>query len=230
MLQGARLVDPVHGGRAATGIRRDEETGIGHAQRFEDPFVEHDVERLALDPRQRDAENLGAMAVGESFTRLVDQRQCGHLGQPVVLILTQRHLPVGPADRSAHRERVGQPAAVGHQVVDGDRSLGRHGVVQWAVRIHQDPHIGHLGKPLADRVGQRQFAFLSQRHRRRHRDRFGHRGNPKKGVASHREAGLDIGRADLIDLQHIPAMPHTCDGTGNQAGVGRRSYRVPIVR
>ena len=98
------------------------------------------------------------------------------------------------------------------------------------MRIHQDPHIGHLGQPPTDRVGQRQFAFLGQRHRRRHRDRFGHRGNSEKGVASHREAGLDVGKTDLIDLQHIPAMPYTRDGTGDQAGVGGRSYRVPIVR
>ena len=151
----------------------------------------------------------------------MQQRQSGDLGQPVVSVLAQGDLRVGPADRSGNRERVRQAAAVGHQVVDGDRALRRHGAVQRAGGVDQHPHIGELGQPPGDGVGERELALLDERHRRRDGDRLGHRGDPEDGVAAHRQLRADVAVADLVELQHFSAMPDTRDRSGEQTGLDR---------
>ena len=83
------------------------------------------AKRLALDPRQRDTEYVGGVAVGEPVAGLMRQRQLCQLGEPAVLILAQRQPAVCRTQWRRHGEHVGQPAAVRHQILDRDGPAGR---------------------------------------------------------------------------------------------------------
>ena len=169
------------------------------------------------------------MAVGQPVSGLVHQRQGCHLGEPLVLILAQRDLRVGPGDRAAHRERVGQAAAMGHQVIDGDRASRSDGDVQRTGGVGKNPHIGQLRQPSGDGIRQCEPALIDQRHRGGDRHRLGHGGDAEDGVPAHRQLGFDISLTDLVDLQHIPPMPHQRHRAGDQPGVDGLGDRGPVV-
>ena len=67
-------VEPVHGGGATATLERHVEAGVNHAQRLQDSFVEHLMERFSFDARSQHADHVGGVTVGQSFTRLMYQR------------------------------------------------------------------------------------------------------------------------------------------------------------
>ncbi len=74
VLEGVVAVEPVHGRGASATLQRHVEPGVNHAQRLQDSFVEHLMERFSFDPRSQHADHIGGVAVGQSFTRLMHQR------------------------------------------------------------------------------------------------------------------------------------------------------------
>ena len=70
-------------------------------------------------------------------------------------------------------------------------------------------HIGQFRRPACDRIFERELALVDQAHRRRHRDRFGHRRDAKQRVSLHRQPRVDVPVADLVDLQHSPRCQTT---------------------
>lgn len=63
--------------------------------------------------------------------------------------------------------------------------------------------------------------LVDQRHGGRDGHRLGHRGDPEDRVALHRQLRIDVAVADLVDLQHVPAMPDEGDRAGEQARLHR---------
>jgi len=61
----------VHGRGATATLERHVEAGVNHAQRLQDSFVEHLVERFSFDARSQHADDVGGVAVGQSFARLM---------------------------------------------------------------------------------------------------------------------------------------------------------------
>jgi hypothetical protein len=92
---------------------------------------------------------------------------------------------LGPGGREVHPQAEAEREDIPH----GDRSPGRHGVVERAVRAGQHPAVGELGEPGVHGVVQAQAALLEEHHGGDGRDRLGHRRHPEDGVAAHHVAG-----------------------------------------
>ena len=217
------LVELVHGRGPPAAVEADRKSGVGHAQWPQDPLGEHLGQRLALDPRQRDAEHVGGVAVREPIAGLMRERQRGQLGQPAVLVLPSRHASRRPGPSGGGTENaVRQPAAVRHQVVDRDGPPDRLASCPADRRGSRSTRMSaSSGSHLVDRIGQRQLAVLDQRHRCGDRDRLGHRGDAEDRVALHRQTRVDVAVAELVDLPHLAGMPDQRDRAGEQAGVDR---------
>jgi len=96
---------------------------------------------------------------------------------------------------------------VGQQILDQDRPVYRMRPVQRAARVVQHPHVGQLRRPPHHRVFERQLALVDQAHHRRDRDGLRHRRDAKQRVPRHRQAGVDVPVADLVDLQQFSVPP-----------------------
>ena len=121
-------------------------------------------ERLAGGAFQQDAEHRRPGVVHPLLARLVHQRERGEVPDPLVRGVRRRwprraeraelELLLGGLDRV----RVGrghdgaEPHAERQQVVDGDRPLGRHGVVERSVEAAEHASIGELGEELVHRA------------------------------------------------------------------------------
>jgi hypothetical protein len=109
-------------------------------------------------------------------------------------------------DREARRQDHHRPIpeAEGQQVAEGDRAVGRHGVVERAVDGAQHPAVGQLRQPAVDRLVEAKDALLDQNHRRRGGDRLGHRGDAKNRVAPHRVGAADRLGAEASTWTSLP--------------------------
>ncbi len=96
-----------------------------------------------------------------------------------------------------------EPHAEREQVVDGDRPLGRHGVVEWSVEAAEHASIGELGEELVHRAAQLEHPVLDEDHRRGGRDRLGQRGDPEDRVALERCVVVDRLGADHVDVHVV---------------------------
>jgi hypothetical protein len=188
---------------------------------LKDPLGQHVSQWLVFHARQCNAQYVGRVTVGESSAWLMGQWESRDLSQPAVLILSERQLPVGRSEFAGEGEPVAESAAVGHQIVEGDGSLQRFGVVQRAARGSQHPRRRQLGQPLHHRVVQRQPAFVDEHHGGGDGDGFGHRGDAEQGVALHRQLGFDVAVAELVDLQDLAVAPNERHDAGQEAGVDR---------
>ena len=75
---------------------------------------------------------------------------------------------------------------MGQQHADGDRLVGRHGLVERTFGIDQHAHVAEGGEDLVDRLVEAQFALVDQDHRRHAGDGLGHRIDAVKRVLVHR--------------------------------------------
>ena len=64
-------------------------------------------------------------------------------------------------------------------------------------------------------------ALVEKRHRRGDGDRLAHRGDAEHGVALHRQTGLEVAVAELVDLQYLAGLPDHRDRPGKQARIDR---------
>lgn len=166
-----------------------------------------------------DTQDVDGVAVGHPVARLVHERKGCQRCQPNVGTLAERQSLIGPRNWPRHRETVSQAAGVSEQVLDQNGSSRGMCAIQRAGGIVQHGHLAELRCPTRDRVTQCQFALVDQAHRRRHRDRLGHRRDAKQRVALHGHARVDIAIADLVDLQQFFALPDHGYRAGKQARV-----------
>ena len=209
-------IRPVGGGEPVQLLRGHREPGVGHSQRIEDALPQHRLQIAAAGPRQQHAQHLGGRVVEPPLARLVHERQRperrhppvrivgdGRPGRPADAVQAQRCL--GPLDRIAagrrHHRSEAEPEA--EQILDRDRPMGGHGVVELGVDRAQHAAVGELRQQLVDRLLQPQQALVDQRQRRRRGDRLGQRGDPEDRVALQRRVVAERRRADGVDVQLV---------------------------
>ncbi len=113
--------------------------------------------------------------------------------------------PLGGLDgvRVGRRHDGAEPQAEREQVVDGDRPLGRHGVVEGSVETSEHVSIGELGEELVDRTAQLEHPVLDEDHGRGGRDRLAQRGDPEDRVPLERFVVVDCLGADDVDVHVV---------------------------
>ena len=128
-----------------TGAGGDRERGVDHPEWIEDAVAEHLGERRAGGPSDEHAEDVGAGVIEPPLTRLVLERERAEPTDPLVgRRRCGRHGRAGAEREFGHRleDRLWPGVAEIHtpteskreHVVDRDRSLGGHRVVEWAGR------------------------------------------------------------------------------------------------
>ncbi|MEY2458770.1 MAG: hypothetical protein QOG30_600 [Acidimicrobiaceae bacterium] len=110
-------------------------------------------------------------------------------------------------------------------VLDRDRPLGGHGVVELGIDRPQYGRCRQLGKPAFDGVVERHRAVFDEQHRRRACDRLGDRRDAEDGVASDRFGVVEGLVPDRFDV-HVVARRHERDEPGHVASLDVASQRV----
>ena len=188
--------------------------------------------------RDQHAEHVRARVVHPALARLVHQRQRRRAAHPLVRRGAARSGSAGPESEASRRSPSGSGSAPGGASDDArspsrnvsrsrtrDRPLRRHGVVERAVEARQHPAIGELGQQPIDRLVEAQRALLDQDHRRRGRDRLGHRGDAEDRVAAHRLAAAERLRADRVDV-HLAAAADQRDEPRHAAALDVAGHDV----
>src|SRR6476660_1280590 len=111
--QTALSIEPAQPGAAMSLVRRDAETGVGHAKRTEDPSMQHCTQWCALESCDQKSEQVGRQTIMKRGARMVDQRQCRQACHPRVrgervIDLRAERLRVGASDRTAMKVAIGQ--------------------------------------------------------------------------------------------------------------------------
>jgi catechol 2,3-dioxygenase-like lactoylglutathione lyase family enzyme len=152
----------------------------------------------------------------------VHQRQRAEQPDPLIRIVWRPRVGrphhqaqlVGPAEHRRRDRPLGEdtpPHPQGEQVVDGDRPVRRHGVVQLGVVPHQHPAVGQLGQQPLHRLLQVDQIVLDQRHRGGRQDRLGQRRDAERRIAGHRHAAAEAGGSDRIHPDVVAAGDHRDD-------------------
>jgi hypothetical protein len=123
-----------------------------------------------------------------------------------------------------HRRRaapaIDDPGGVAHQVLEGDRARGRHGVIARAAVIgaqYRDLHLRELRQIGRDRVVDLHEAVLVQLQRADRDHGLGHRGDAEDGVGSHLGAGVLVEVAEGLEVDELAAARDGDHGAGQAA-------------
>ncbi len=205
-------IGPVTGREPVELRSRHAEAAVLHAERLEEALAEEHLQRLGRSARDQHTQHVGPRVVHPLLARLVHERQGPEATDPLIRLgrrrrarrtLAKEDLLLGLLDRirvrRSHDEAEAQ--AEGQQVAHRDRPVRRHGLVERPVEPLQHLAVGQLGQQPIHRLVQSQLAFLHQDHRRRGRERLGHRGDAEDRVATHRVAAADRLEADRIDMR-----------------------------
>jgi len=108
---------------------------------------------------------------------LIDEWQRRETRDPVVrchrcVDIAAERLGVRRRQRTRIKRAVGEPRAVGEEIVERDRPRGRHRVVEVGVERAQHARAPELRRPVRDRVVEREAALLEQLQRGHRRDRL----------------------------------------------------------
>ena len=95
-------------------------------------------------------------------------------------------ISVGTLNGVLNVPAVGEARGVGHQLLDGHLTLGRH-----RFSIDQELHVRQLGYVFRHGVPEVEGAFLIENHRRDGRDRFGHGKDAEQRIGIHRSIILE---------------------------------------
>ncbi len=120
--------------------------------------------------------------------------------------------------RVRRRHHLAEAHAEGQQVAHGDRPVCGHGVLKRPIETLQDLAVGQFRQQPIHRLVQPNLTFLHEDHRRRGRDRLGHRADADDRVAPHRVAAADRLHADRIDM-HLAPPADQRDDTGHFAAL-----------
>ena len=188
--ESATLRRPVETGQAIVLVLGHLEPGVDHPERFQDVLGEEAVEALSREDFHQVAEHVGGDAVVPALSGMVDQGNPGEsrdhlrersvggeeIGAPFAIEARDGMIVVEP---------VGEPGAVGEQLVDGDgtpRGLAFHLL---ALARNVDPQIAEGRDVPADGIFEPEASLLVEHHRRDRGHRLGHR------VEAHEVAGLE---------------------------------------
>jgi hypothetical protein len=190
------------------------EAGVDHAQRLEDPTTEVVVEALTGDPFDQGPAHVGGHRVAPLRARLEEQRELAQAADHLVEVVgghrevADLDPPVELVDRVRVLEPVGEPRGVGEEVVHRDRDGGGARLGRISGSAHPHLHVGQLRQPAAHGVVEQQVPLLEQHHQRHRGDGLGHRVDPVDRVGLHRRAGLDVGGAVAVAVDHLAPSGH----------------------
>lgn len=193
-------------------VARHREVGIGHAQQIEDPFPQDSPERLSLDPRQKEAEHVRRYAVVKCRSRLIDERQRGESGHPLVrrqCVLDGRPERRGVlrADGTAMELAVREPGAVREQIAERDRARRGNGVVDGPFRMAEDAQVFELRRDPRNGIVEAETPVIEERERGDGRDRLRHGRDPEDRVATHRNVSFDVSPSEHGGACRSSPMP-----------------------
>jgi hypothetical protein len=196
----------------------DMKRGVLHAERIEQPLLEHLQQRLAFHHLDHAAKHVGRMAILPDRARLLRERQRGDLFGEGLVAQTSRlevRLRVPGVDKALAGVPVGDARGVPQQVLDDDRSAQRreieHGLAVAAGFFHADFRERETRDVPGDRLVQRELALIDQHHRHERGDRLGHRIDSKQRVRRHRRLGRDIAHAEGFEIGRLTAALHQHD-------------------
>ncbi len=182
--------EAVHGGQSVELVVGHSESGLGHAERTEESFLEEVAERLVGEDLDQTSRHVDAHAVVPASPGLGRE---GNLGQRVDQLTERARGVVHDAGVAVHlgdggvdHEVVGQATGVGEEITHFHRAGLGH---ERAIGLH------HLGcherrNELANGVLELECAFFVQQHQRGRDDRLGHRVDAKDRVVGHRRHRL----------------------------------------
>jgi hypothetical protein len=117
---------------------------------------------------------------------------------------------------------VGETGCVPQQILHRHPALHRFGfqcLYGCVIGIDRDLEIGKFRNVASDRIGDQQFAFLSQHHRGDRGEWLCHRSDAKDRVRRHLRAGFAITIAQSFQAGDFSMPRDQHDGAGNDASV-----------
>jgi len=219
---GIFLVRRVDGGQAFYIFRWHEETGVLHAEGFENAFFKELVERLPGHNLYKTAKDIGGEAVLPDGAWPVFEWNRGELGDRVLngLVFCQDlFFEVHLIDQGGAPETVGQTRGVTEQVTDRDLAIRGNGLQNPLLRrlvnlFHADLETLEFWEIPRNRIVEQEVAFLEEHHDRNTGDRLGHGIDPKDRTFRHWHAGLDVLHPVGLELNHLPVAGHHGHRTG----------------
>ncbi len=196
----------------------DDEEGVVHAQRLEDPRLEELVERLPGgdldDPRQ--GVDAGQAAVPPARAGLEVEREPRRTGsRPRPASRPPRPAGAAPARASsAPSPPLSRPEVC---VIRSRIVISRSAATSSTspLLLDGDLHPLELGDELRDRVGQADLALLDQHQDRDAGDRLGRRGHAEDRVRAHRRLRLDVHHALGLVVDDAAPAGDQRDGAGD---------------
>ena len=192
------------------------EADVLHAQRAEDPLGHHRAQALAALLFDDTAQPVDVGPVGPGGARLVHQH--GTDGGKVAAHHRRDALGRAVGQVVGAKKLIRQARGVQHQVVDGDRALGRAGAgLAGGVKAVQHLQLVDLGHVAAGGVVQADLAFFHQLHHACAGQRLGGREDGEHRVGGHGLVLAQLARAGRAFVEVAVAVGDHGDDAGYAA-------------
>src|SRR6476620_1291188 len=100
-----------------------------------------------------------------------------------------------------------EAGAMRQQIVEGDRTRGFIGLIEWTSCVAQHAHLRELGCARRDRLVEREASLVEERQRGGRRDRLRHRGDAEDRIALDGQPGHQVSPPDSGDLLNRSLTP-----------------------
>ena len=174
------------------------EVRVIHAERLEDAFFQHIAERLALDPLDDCAHNVGGNRIIPDTARIELERDGGHRSDEFfhrarALEIVDLFAAIGGVNRGALLKAIGEAAGMAQQIdhLHGCRCRAGDERHTTAARL-KHAGLGELRQNARHWIAQRDLALFHQLHERHRSDRLGHAGDAENRILLQRLTGSRV--------------------------------------